>query len=276
MNRLRHNQISSAGYTIAELVIVILVMAALSGVAFVRFSRTTSGSIASAAHCILSDVSYAQELAKINNAGSEVTFISSVLPPRGRCFVATACYSAEAAPVEALRQFRDQRLEKTEWGRRFIAWYYRYGPGLADLVNQVGPLKLAARAVLLPIALLTIPFTEDAYGLGRIAGREGGVRVGHWRKLYQDGGLGQPNSYSLKYQNGTMIKDPSDGLDYIVYLSEDVTITTPSRTIRFDGAGRMSIPGYAWSSSQTSMNVCSLNSTVNIYIARHSGKMWIQ
>jgi tetratricopeptide (TPR) repeat protein len=51
----------------------------------------------------------------------------------GGCFVATAVYGNYEHPdVRQLRRFRDETLRHAAWGRAFIVWYYRCGPGLAE------------------------------------------------------------------------------------------------------------------------------------------------
>ena len=50
----------------------------------------------------------------------------------GGCYVATAVYGSYDAPeVIVLRQFRDEHLQRTALGRRFIATYYAMSPALA-------------------------------------------------------------------------------------------------------------------------------------------------
>jgi len=58
----------------------------------------------------------------------------------GAFFIATSVYGDYDHPqVKKLRVFRDQVLMKSTVGRRFVRWYYRVGPGLAELVckNQL-------------------------------------------------------------------------------------------------------------------------------------------
>jgi len=51
----------------------------------------------------------------------------------GACFIATAVYGDYDHPqVRELRSFRDQVLMRSTAGRRFVRWYYRVGPGMAD------------------------------------------------------------------------------------------------------------------------------------------------
>lgn len=51
------------------------------------------------------------------------------------CFVATAAYRSHSHPtVVALRNYRDQRLQKTTAGQCFIRFYYLTGPVFAKLL----------------------------------------------------------------------------------------------------------------------------------------------
>jgi hypothetical protein len=70
------------------------------------------------------------------------------------CFVATAAFQNPDHPlVQELRNVRDEILARSSPGRRFIAWYYRNGPAIADVVRPRPYLRVASRAVLTPIAL---------------------------------------------------------------------------------------------------------------------------
>jgi hypothetical protein len=70
------------------------------------------------------------------------------------CFVATAAFQNQDHPmVQELRHVRDEILARSSPGRRFIAWYYRNGPAIADVVRPRPYLRAASRAVLTPIAL---------------------------------------------------------------------------------------------------------------------------
>lgn len=50
------------------------------------------------------------------------------------CFVATACFGNADPRTTVLREWRDTRLRHSWAGRRFVAWYYRNGPGLARVL----------------------------------------------------------------------------------------------------------------------------------------------
>lgn len=78
------------------------------------------------------------------------------------CFVATAVYGSYDHPnVLTLRAFRDRVLAKCAAGRRFIGWYYREGPIVADWLNThsgckplvVAPLSALVWAIRNPILL---------------------------------------------------------------------------------------------------------------------------
>ena len=54
-----------------------------------------------------------------------------------KCFVATALVdTTRPETIDRLRSFRDGYLRERDWGRRFIAWYYRKGPRLAERVEN--------------------------------------------------------------------------------------------------------------------------------------------
>lgn len=55
----------------------------------------------------------------------------------GGCYIATACYGSYDAPeVMTLRQFRDETLSKSLWGKLFIKGYYAYSPSLASWLGE--------------------------------------------------------------------------------------------------------------------------------------------
>lgn len=65
------------------------------------------------------------------------------------CFVATAVYGDYDHPdVRQLRRFRDETLRHAAWGRTFIAWYERHGPGLAERLEGHRTLRRGIRWVL--------------------------------------------------------------------------------------------------------------------------------
>lgn len=249
------------GFSLLELGVVMFMMTVLATVAIVRFSSSETGAVRSAAQRIVSDIAYTQEIAKLSNKGTEIRFIHSSTSPH-HCFVATVCYGSESPLTAGLRGLRDRVLLRNEAGRSFVGWYYHYGPYLAEAVNAIPLLKTGAQALLLPLALASIPLANDAYAFG--GGGGGG------------GGSGDPNTYLIIYQDGSQITNPQGGGDYVVALGDRVSITSENRTLKFDSVGRMFISSYSWSSDQTNVLACTLNDDVNIYVARHTGKAWVQ
>jgi len=72
----------------------------------------------------------------------------SLFSKGGGCFVLTACYgSADAPTVYAFRQFRDTHLTRYSLGRRFIGWYYKYGPAWAEKISSMPRTRSVLRGV---------------------------------------------------------------------------------------------------------------------------------
>jgi len=69
---------------------------------------------------------------------------------RGACFIATELEDVTALEtLPRLRRFRDTVLRTRPAGRRFVAWYYRNGPGLAQLSNHLPQFGRKSLAVIL-------------------------------------------------------------------------------------------------------------------------------
>ncbi|MCF7811246.1 prepilin-type N-terminal cleavage/methylation domain-containing protein [bacterium] len=268
------NDVRSAterGFTAIEIIVVITIIGILATVAIVRFNSVENEAINAAANRIISDIAYAQEMAKLEFKGTQIGFYSAGGGGGGGgggCFVATACYGSKSYQVNALRGFRDQVLQKSEMGRSFIKWYYREGPILAEIIRHNSILRRAAQVAILPLAILAMPFTENAVAGGGGGGGGGGSSEG------------EPNTYGVRFQDGSNIVNPTTGDDYgdnyVVDLGDQVQITSADITLEFDSSGKLSTPGTSWSSSQSSMVIVTLNSTLNIRIARHTGKAWIE
>lgn len=70
------------------------------------------------------------------------------------CFVATACYGDCDHPVVMeLRQFRDDCLEASTAGQKFVRWYYIWSPAVASIVAKSRILKSLARVLIVIPAL---------------------------------------------------------------------------------------------------------------------------
>jgi hypothetical protein len=73
-----------------------------------------------------------------------------------RCFIATAAYGTPmASEVRYLRAFRDEYLQTSALGRRFVELYYRVSPPIADFLRGHSRLRSVARIVLWPYVLLS-------------------------------------------------------------------------------------------------------------------------
>jgi hypothetical protein len=69
-----------------------------------------------------------------------------------KCFIATAAYGSPLHPyVKILRNFRDKCLMTNKLGRGLVKFYYRYSPGVADVIKKHRALKLLVRVSLLPM-----------------------------------------------------------------------------------------------------------------------------
>ncbi len=68
------------------------------------------------------------------------------------CFVATATFgSGFHVFVRTLREFRNQILLPHRWGRDFVRWYYKVGPGWAKWISDKPTVKTAVGVILTPI-----------------------------------------------------------------------------------------------------------------------------
>ena len=71
------------------------------------------------------------------------------------CFIATAAFGSYLDPhVYALRQFRDQVLLHSVFGRWFVAAYYHISPPIAAYIAQHQSLKVITRLLLTPLILV--------------------------------------------------------------------------------------------------------------------------
>lgn len=83
--------------------------------------------------------------------------LGGITDEEGGCFIATAAFgSYQSRYVKALREFRDKYLLTNEWGRKFVAWYYRFSPLLANYIAESETLKTLVRLLLIPLIGLSL------------------------------------------------------------------------------------------------------------------------
>jgi|GEM_PF-2207918 len=75
------------------------------------------------------------------------------------CFIATAAYGSDTHDdVQQLRRFRDEWLVGNAVGQRFVNWYYRVSPPLAEAIRDQEGLKAIIRRLLhVPVAMIRYP-----------------------------------------------------------------------------------------------------------------------
>lgn len=70
------------------------------------------------------------------------------------CFIATAAYGTPMAKeVITLYDFRDLVLNKSEAGRQFVSFYYRFSPAISRVIKRNSLFKAISRLLLKPIIL---------------------------------------------------------------------------------------------------------------------------
>lgn len=73
----------------------------------------------------------------------------------GGCFIATASYGSKLHPkVQVLREFRDDVLLASEWGRAVVDTYYKYSPDLACYIAERDGVRMITRVLLAPIVFV--------------------------------------------------------------------------------------------------------------------------
>ncbi len=68
------------------------------------------------------------------------------------CFIATAAYGTPLhKDIDVLRKYRDEVLVKNKFGRKFIEYYYKHSPPVANMISQHPWAKKMVRVALKPI-----------------------------------------------------------------------------------------------------------------------------
>lgn len=118
--------------------------------------------------------------------------VVGVLTEDLNCFIATAAYGSALAPqVETFRAFRNKFLLPTEWGRRFVKFYYEHSPKYARMIQENPILRATARIALWPLlvyAWIAIKFgSVTAFMVLLIGGFSFGLAVWAFGKWIRSG-----------------------------------------------------------------------------------------
>jgi len=93
-------------------------------------------------------------IADVNSAATNITMNDdySIMAnfrfgPFGWCFIATAAYGTDTAEeIDVLREFRDEVLLPNGLGVKFVSFYYRTSPPIANFISQHEILRTVVRA----------------------------------------------------------------------------------------------------------------------------------
>ncbi|MCI5137316.1 MAG: hypothetical protein D3922_02605 [Candidatus Electrothrix sp. AR1] len=78
-----------------------------------------------------------------------ITSRSGAATAKSACFVATCAFEdINHSTVEGLRNWRDSTLRKYTLGQKFILWYYKQGPHMANWLDKHPKLKPVVRKTL--------------------------------------------------------------------------------------------------------------------------------
>jgi len=80
------------------------------------------------------------------------------------CFIATAAYGTDTAKeIDVLREFRDEVLLANNLGARFVSFYYRTSPPIADFISQHEVLRTMVRAGFVDPIVKILTWTHDLW-----------------------------------------------------------------------------------------------------------------
>lgn len=80
------------------------------------------------------------------------------------CFIATAAYGTDTAKeIDLLREFRDTVLLPNSLGARFVSFYYRMSPPIADFISQHEILRTVVRVCFVDPIVKILTWTHDLW-----------------------------------------------------------------------------------------------------------------
>jgi hypothetical protein len=71
-----------------------------------------------------------------------------------KCFIASAAFRGDTAPLKLLRQFRGDFLEHFGLGRSFVHWYYAWSPNAAEWLIANPEFRYPVLLALIPLQIL--------------------------------------------------------------------------------------------------------------------------
>jgi len=84
--------------------------------------------------------------------------------PFGWCFIATAAYGTDTAKeIDILREFRDEVLLPSNLGTKFVSFYYKTSPPIADFISQHEVLRTAVRVGFVDPIVKILNWTHDLW-----------------------------------------------------------------------------------------------------------------
>lgn len=90
------------------------------------------------------------EVVEVN--GEKKRFCANCKPPTKKCFIATAAYGTPLAEeINILRKFRDNSLQLSPIGKRFIDFYYLISTPIAKFISSRSCLRKFVRSILNPL-----------------------------------------------------------------------------------------------------------------------------
>lgn len=96
--------------------------------------------------CYWKDVRATQAKSTAKKVGSTIIDTADKATNNGKCYIATMAYGDYDHPqVIELRKFRDNILNKTNLGRSFIKFYYKYSPKLVEKLKNKPSINLIIR-----------------------------------------------------------------------------------------------------------------------------------
>ncbi len=132
-----------------------------------EIAETTDTSYTDDDHGLIPDTRYYYWIRAYNSSGpgdfsdSDTGYVLAVRDvdedgDGGGCFIATAAYGSPLHPnLDILRDFRDTFLMSNKIGRKFVDFYYKYSPSLADLIAKHKVLRITVQINLLPLVVFS-------------------------------------------------------------------------------------------------------------------------